>query len=112
MSASKQKAATVTDSDAVEATAFEDIYTSIDELANAGINAVDIEKLKQAGIYTIGGVFQKPKKQLLEIRGFSDVKVRSRHCQWLRDALNATWSRIKQVRVNTMLLQNVNAQTA
>jgi meiotic recombination protein DMC1 len=82
MSASKQKAAaTVTDTDAVETTVFEDTYTSIDELASVGINAADIEKLKQAGIFTIGGIFQKTKKALREIRGFSDVKVRSYHCQ-------------------------------
>lgn len=49
--------------------------TSVDELSNAGINMADIDKLKQAGVCTVKGLFMIQKKELLNIKGMSDVKV-------------------------------------
>ncbi|KIR38764.1 meiotic recombinase Dmc1 [Cryptococcus deuterogattii CA1014] len=50
-------------------------FESVDELQQHGINALDIAKLKAAGIVTILGVAQTPRKNLLKIKGLSEAKV-------------------------------------
>ncbi|WVO18163.1 meiotic recombinase Dmc1 [Cryptococcus depauperatus] len=50
-------------------------FESVDELQQHGINALDITKLKAAGIVTIIGVAQTPRKNLLKIKGLSEAKV-------------------------------------
>lgn len=48
---------------------------SIDELQKHNVNAADITKLKSAGICTVKGLLMVTKKELLNIKGISDVKV-------------------------------------
>ncbi|AFM99344.1 DNA repair protein Rad51 [Encephalitozoon hellem ATCC 50504] len=48
---------------------------SISELKNGGILAVDIAKLIEAGFTTVESLAFAPKRQLLSIKGFSDIKV-------------------------------------
>ncbi|WVQ92432.1 hypothetical protein IAS59_006241 [Cryptococcus gattii] len=50
-------------------------FESVDELQQHGINALDIAKLKAAGIVTILGVAQTPRKNLMKIKGLSEAKV-------------------------------------
>ncbi|RSH87119.1 Meiotic recombination protein dmc1 [Saitozyma podzolica] len=50
-------------------------YESVDELQSHGINVQDIVKLKAAGIVTVLGVAQTPRKNLLKIKGMSEAKV-------------------------------------
>lgn len=47
----------------------------VEKLQEFGINAPDIQKLKQSGIFTVAGVMMQTKKTLLNIKGFSDAKV-------------------------------------
>ena len=47
----------------------------ITELSKHGINAADITKLKGAGVCTVKGLQMTPKRNLLKIKGLSDVKV-------------------------------------
>ncbi|ADV25522.1 Meiotic recombination-related protein, putative [Cryptococcus gattii WM276] len=44
-------------------------------MGGRGINALDIAKLKAAGIVTILGVAQTPRKNLMKIKGLSEAKV-------------------------------------
>jgi predicted ATP-dependent serine protease len=53
----------------------ETAIVAITELSNAGINVADIEKLKQAGVCTVKGLFMIQRKELLNIKGMSDIKV-------------------------------------
>eukprot|EP01050_Picozoa_sp_SAG11_P028590 SAG11_NODE_7702_length_1108_cov_0.959366_1_plen_133_part_00 len=54
-------------------------WISIDELANHGISASDVKKLKEDGtLNTIKSVITATKKDLLAIRGISEAKVRCR----------------------------------
>lgn len=53
----------------------ESSFLGIDTLQNVGINVTDINKLRDAGITTVGSIFQYPLKDLLAIRGFSETKV-------------------------------------
>lgn len=46
----------------------------INELEQAGINATDINKLKEAGMHTVDAVAMATKKQLIAIKGISEVK--------------------------------------
>ena len=48
---------------------------AVEELQNHGIGAVDIQKLKLAGICTIKGVNMTPKRTLLKVKGLSEAKV-------------------------------------
>ncbi len=50
-------------------------YTSIDKLQEHNINAADINKLKAAGICTVKGLLMVTRKDLLNIKGITDVKV-------------------------------------
>lgn len=50
-------------------------YNSIEELKSVGISASDIAKLAEAGYNTIQSLACTPRKELLEVKGFSDVKV-------------------------------------
>lgn len=50
-------------------------FQSIDELQNAGIGAVDIQKLKIAGICSVKGVLMNTLKNLCKIKGMSEAKV-------------------------------------
>ncbi|KAL3670181.1 DNA repair protein RAD51 A [Phytophthora oleae] len=43
-------------------------------LEQAGINATDVNKLKEAGMYTVDAVAMATKKQLVSIKGISEVK--------------------------------------
>ena len=44
-------------------------------LKAAGIAAIDIKKLKDAGLCTVESVAYSPRKELLLIKGISDAKV-------------------------------------
>ncbi|KAJ9625719.1 Meiotic recombination protein dmc1 [Taxawa tesnikishii (nom. ined.)] len=48
---------------------------TVEELQNHGINAADITKLRSAGYWTIGAIECAPRKNLLKIKGFSEIKV-------------------------------------
>lgn len=41
----------------------------------SGIAAIDIKKLKDAGLCTVESVAYSPRKELLQIKGISDAKV-------------------------------------
>ncbi|KAL3233488.1 Uncharacterized protein RNJ44_03528 [Nakaseomyces bracarensis] len=47
----------------------------IDELQNSGINASDIQKLKGAGIFTVNTVLSTTRRNLVKIKGLSEIKV-------------------------------------
>ncbi|KAK9465413.1 Rad51-domain-containing protein [Lipomyces arxii] len=47
----------------------------VDELQNLGINASDIQKLRAAGIYAISTVLSTTRRNLLKVKGLSEVKV-------------------------------------
>ena len=49
--------------------------SSIDRLQEYGINAADINKLKSAGICTAKGLLMVTRKELLNIKGITDVKL-------------------------------------
>ncbi|KAM0719973.1 hypothetical protein Q7P37_004108 [Cladosporium fusiforme] len=51
------------------------LIVDIDQLQSHGINQSDILKLKASGFYTVSAVHSLHSKQLLKIRGFSEVKV-------------------------------------
>jgi meiotic recombination protein DMC1 len=48
---------------------------TIDKLQEYNINAADINKLKAAGICTVKGLLMVTRKELLNIKGITDVKV-------------------------------------
>lgn len=50
-------------------------YISIEELKSVGVTASDVAKLVEAGYNTVQSLAFAPRKELLEIKGFSDVKV-------------------------------------
>lgn len=50
-------------------------YVSIDKLQDHGVNAADITKLKQGGICTVKGLLMTTKKEILNIKGISDMKL-------------------------------------
>lgn len=54
---------------------FDGSVQGVEELQNHGIGAVDIQKLKLAGICTIKGVNMTPKRSLLKVKGLSEAKV-------------------------------------
>ena len=47
----------------------------IDAIQAHGIGAADISKLKSNGYYTIASVHAATRRNLLKIRGFSEIKV-------------------------------------
>ncbi|KAH9299401.1 hypothetical protein KI387_031083, partial [Taxus chinensis] len=53
----------------------DDSFESIDKLTTHGINAGDVKKLQDAGIYTCNGLMMHTKKSLTSIKGLSDAKV-------------------------------------
>lgn len=50
-------------------------YISIEELKTVGVTASDVAKLMEAGYNTVQSLAFAPRKELLEVKGFSDVKV-------------------------------------
>jgi meiotic recombination protein DMC1 len=50
-------------------------FKSIDCLHEYGVNVADITKLKGAGICTVKGLLMVTRKELLNIKGISDVKI-------------------------------------
>lgn len=50
-------------------------YVSIDKLQDHGVNVADINKLKQGGICTVKGLLMTTKKEILNIKGISDMKL-------------------------------------
>lgn len=48
---------------------------SIDELQNYGINVSDLNKLKQSGIFTVNTVLSTTRRNLIKIKGLSEIKV-------------------------------------
>ncbi|XVF66603.1 hypothetical protein PTKIN_Ptkin10aG0050700 [Pterospermum kingtungense] len=52
----------------------EDLLEAIDKLISAGINAGDVKKLQDAGIYTCNGLMMHTKKHLTGIKGLSEAK--------------------------------------
>ncbi|GJN28874.1 hypothetical protein PR202_gb17046 [Eleusine coracana subsp. coracana] len=53
----------------------EESFESIDKLISQGINAGDVKKLQDAGIYTCNGLMMHTKKSLTGIKGLSEAKV-------------------------------------
>ncbi|PVH33590.1 hypothetical protein PAHAL_8G027700 [Panicum hallii] len=53
----------------------EECFESIDKLISQGINAGDVQKLQDAGIYTCNGLMMHTKKSLTGIKGLSEAKV-------------------------------------
>ncbi|GKV19676.1 hypothetical protein SLEP1_g29902 [Rubroshorea leprosula] len=53
----------------------EDLFEAIDKLISSGINAGDVRKLQDAGIYTCNGLMMHTKKHLTGIKGLSEAKV-------------------------------------
>ncbi|KAK8623740.1 hypothetical protein V6N13_065103 [Hibiscus sabdariffa] len=53
----------------------DDLFEAIDKLISAGINAGDVKKLQDAGIYTCNGLMMHTKKNLTGIKGLSEAKV-------------------------------------
>uniref|UniRef100_A0A803MSX9 DNA meiotic recombinase 1 n=1 Tax=Chenopodium quinoa TaxID=63459 RepID=A0A803MSX9_CHEQI len=53
----------------------EDLFEAIDKLIAHGINAGDVKKLQDAGIYTCNGLMMQTKKNLTGIKGLSEAKV-------------------------------------
>eukprot|EP00899_Mesostigma_viride_P004686 jgi/Mesvir1/14218/Mv09669-RA.1 len=53
----------------------EEEFESIDKLIALGINAGDVKKLKEAGIYTVRRCHMETKKTLFAIKGLSEAKV-------------------------------------
>jgi meiotic recombination protein DMC1 len=49
--------------------------SSIEQLQEYNVNAADINKLKAAGICTIKGLLMVTRKELLNIKGITDVKI-------------------------------------
>lgn len=49
-------------------------FREIEELQNHGINMADINKLKAAGLCTVMSVLMCTKKEMLNIKGITDVK--------------------------------------
>jgi meiotic recombination protein DMC1 len=47
----------------------------IDAIQSHGIGAVDIAKLKANGYYTVASVHSATRRNLLKIKGFSEIKV-------------------------------------
>lgn len=50
-------------------------FELIDQLQDFGVNAADINKLKDAGYATIGQLFQVAHKHLLQVKGISEAKL-------------------------------------
>lgn len=50
-------------------------FEPIEKLADAGVGAADIAKLKAAGVVTVAGIRMATKKRLTEIKGMSEAKV-------------------------------------
>ncbi|XP_042489076.1 meiotic recombination protein DMC1 homolog isoform X1 [Macadamia integrifolia] len=62
----------------VEREEFDDedeLFEAIDKLIAQGINAGDVKKLQDAGIYTCNGLMMHTKKSLTGIKGLSEAKV-------------------------------------
>lgn len=53
----------------------DDLFEAIDKLTSHGINAGDVKKLQDAGIYTCNGLMMHTKKHLTGIKGLSEAKV-------------------------------------
>eukprot|EP00850_Spirogloea_muscicola_P010868 SM000065S20217 [mRNA] locus=s65:329172:331881:- [translate_table: standard] len=53
----------------------EDCFEPIDKLTAHGINAGDVKKLQEAGIFTCNGLMMRTKKALCNIKGLSEAKV-------------------------------------
>ncbi|KAK7280061.1 hypothetical protein RJT34_25123 [Clitoria ternatea] len=53
----------------------EDLFEAVDKLIAQGINAGDVKKLQDAGIYTCNGLMMHTKKNLTGIKGLSEAKV-------------------------------------
>ncbi|KAK3042223.1 hypothetical protein RJ639_001343 [Escallonia herrerae] len=53
----------------------DDLFEAIDKLTSYGINAGDVKKLQDAGIYTCNGLMMHTKKSLTGIKGLSEAKV-------------------------------------
>ncbi|RYQ93956.1 hypothetical protein Ahy_B09g100170 [Arachis hypogaea] len=53
----------------------DDLFEAIDKLISQGINAGDVKKLQDAGIYTCNGLMMHTKKNLTGIKGLSEAKV-------------------------------------
>ncbi|CAN1279854.1 Meiotic recombination protein DMC1 homolog [Linum perenne] len=53
----------------------DELFEAIDKLISQGINAGDVKKLQDAGIYTCNGLMMHTKKNLTGIKGLSEAKV-------------------------------------
>ncbi|KAK8804129.1 hypothetical protein WA171_000222 [Blastocystis sp. BT1] len=50
-------------------------FEPVEKLQQFGINASDIQKLKDGGYYTIGMVLKTPQKELITVKGLSEAKI-------------------------------------
>ena len=50
-------------------------WLQVDQLADKGVSASDIKKLKEAGFHTAETVHMTTKRTLLDIKGLSEAKV-------------------------------------
>lgn len=48
---------------------------SVDELQNYGINVSDLNKLKQNGIFTVNTILSTTRRNLIKIKGLSEIKI-------------------------------------
>ncbi len=58
---------------AEEEVADEQHYEGVDKLQELGVNATDIQRLKEAGLYTISSIMMTTTKNLGEIKGNSSL---------------------------------------
>lgn len=64
-----------TTSVASEIVEADDTFQEVEKLQAQGINMADITKLKQAGFCTILSIIQATRKELSQLKGFSEAKV-------------------------------------
>jgi DNA repair protein RAD51 len=53
----------------------ESTFVGIEALEEMGVNAGDVQKLRDGGFYTIESVLHATRRKLMKIKGFSDAKV-------------------------------------
>ncbi|KAK7205137.1 Rad51-domain-containing protein [Myxozyma melibiosi] len=63
------------ESEVVDAEGMDATILDVDELQALGINAADIQKLRAAGIHAISTVLSTTRRNLLKVKGLSEVKV-------------------------------------
>ncbi|UIZ27833.1 hypothetical protein KXD40_004086 [Peronospora effusa] len=80
-------------------------YEPIDLLQDAGINTIDIAKLKNGGFATIGQLFQVSQRKLLDVKGISESKMdkAERYCIVIRGKPNTFKHAVSCANTNLLL---------